>query len=88
MRYAARTDPNHTEISDALRAAGYRVYYIRWPVDLLVGTGRGWLPMEIKRDAKAKLTEDQERLIREAKDPVAVVCDVESAIRACRALGA
>lgn len=36
-RYAARTDANHGEIVNALRAGGAVVYDIRRPVDLLIG---------------------------------------------------
>lgn len=84
MRHAARTDANQTQISEALRAAGYPCWYIRWPVDLLVRTKRGWLPIEVKTRA-GRLTDDQESFLRDAGDcPVAVVRDIESALRAVR----
>lgn len=86
MRHAARTDANHAEIAAALRAAGYGVWYIRWPVDMLVATGGGWLLLEVKTPG-GRLTDDQADLVRRAGVcPVAVVSDVESALRACRAI--
>jgi hypothetical protein len=36
MRYAARSDTSQPKIVQALRDAGYYVYNIRWPADLLV----------------------------------------------------
>lgn len=86
-RYDARTDANERQIVDALQAAGYVVWQIRWPVDLLVGTPSGrWLPMEVKT-AKGRLTEDQERFIATAGNcPTSVVRDAESAIRHVKAL--
>lgn len=90
MRTAARADDNQTEIVAALRAAGYIVWNIRWPVDLLVGTGERWLPMEVKDGTKPpsarKLTADQERFFAAGGGPIALVTDAESAIRAARAV--
>ena len=85
MRNAARTDANEAEIIAALRAAGYVVHRIKFPVDLLVGVPGAWLPMEVKT-AKGKLTQEQARFLATAPGPVAVVDSVESALRACRAI--
>lgn len=89
-RRAARNDDNQTSIVEGLRAAGYVVWIIRWPVDLLVDTGRGWLPMEVKDGAKApsrrKLTDDEAAFLRTATSPVALVTDLESALRACASM--
>ena len=88
MRTAARNDDNQANIVYGLRAAGYVVWIIRWPVDLLVDTGRGWLPMEVKDSAKSPsrraLTPDQEEFFRTATSQTALVTDLESALRACR----
>jgi hypothetical protein len=89
VRNAARADANQEEIVSALRAAGYVVWNIRHPVDLLVSYPGGWLPLEIKDGSKPpsarKLTPDQQEFIRTALGPVAVVTDVESALRALTA---
>ena len=56
MRYAARVDANQDQIVVALRAAGAYVWIIGLPVDLLVGyKGHSFL-VEIKTDAKKRLT--------------------------------
>ncbi len=85
-RYAARTDRNQSEIVKALRNAGYVVWIIGWPVDLLVRTNKQWLPMEVKTE-KGKPKPVQEEFIANAGNcPAAVVRDAESAIRACRSV--
>lgn len=90
MRTAARADDNQTAIVAALRAEGFVVWHIRWPVDLLVGCGRGWMPMEVKDGAKPpsarQLTEDQRDFIAAGGGPIAVVTDITSALTAARAL--
>lgn len=86
MRNAARTDSTQAAIVAALRDAGHGVWYIRWPVDLLVETSAGWLPMEVKARG-GRLTDDQQEFISRAGScPVAVVQDVEGALRAARAM--
>ena len=91
MRTAARADDNQTEIVAALRAAGFVVWNIKWPVDLLVGCGPAWLPMEVKDGSKPpsarKLTEDQAMFFGLGGGPTALVTDVESALRAARTAG-
>jgi hypothetical protein len=56
MRYAARVDANQDQIVVALRAAGAYVWIIGLPVDLLVGYKSHTFLVEIKTDAKQRLT--------------------------------
>jgi len=56
MRYAARVDANQDQIVVALRAAGAYVWIIGLPVDLLVGYKGHTFLIEIKTDAKKRLT--------------------------------
>jgi hypothetical protein len=60
MRYAARVDANQDQIVVALRAAGAYVWIIGLPVDLLVGYKGHTFLVEIKTDAKKRLTPLQE----------------------------
>jgi len=59
MRRAARVDANQTQIVSALRGAGAYVWIIGLPVDLLVGYKNHTFLVEIKTDAKKKLTKLQ-----------------------------
>ncbi len=56
MRYAARIDANQTQIVSALRAAGAYVWIIGLPVDLLVGYKGHTFLVEVKTNAKKRLT--------------------------------
>ena len=56
MRYAARVDANQEQIVSALRGAGAYVWIIGLPVDLLVGYKGHTFLVEIKTDAKQRLT--------------------------------
>ena len=89
---AARIDANQTEIVEALRACGYVVWIIGYPVDLLVGDGKRWCLMEVKDGAKPpsarKLTDIEAECVRRGGGPIAVVTDVEGALRAMMALDA
>jgi Holliday junction resolvase len=63
MRYAAKVDINQKEIVASARACGAAVYHTHtigkgFP-DLLVCYGGYNLLVEIKKDKKAKLTQDQ-----------------------------
>lgn len=60
-RFAARNDANHRPITQALLAAGVRVYPIAWPCDLLCIHKATSAPvfLEIKSSDKAKLTDAQ-----------------------------
>ena len=60
MRYAARVDANQDQIVVALRAAGASVWIIGLPVDLLVGYKGHTFLVEIKTDAKKRLTDLQQ----------------------------
>jgi hypothetical protein len=56
MRHAARIDANQAQIVSALRAAGAYVWIISLPVDLLVGYKGHTFLVEIKTNAKKRLT--------------------------------
>ena len=56
MRHAKRTDENQQAIVKALRDAGAYVWIISLPVDLLVGYKGHTFLVEIKTDAKKRLT--------------------------------
>jgi hypothetical protein len=56
VRYAARVDANQDAIVSALRAAGAYVWIVGLPVDLLVGYRNHTYLVEIKTDAKQRLT--------------------------------
>lgn len=56
MRFAARVDANQTQIVSALRAAGAYVWIIGLPVDLLVGYRGHTFLVEVKTNAKKRLT--------------------------------
>jgi hypothetical protein len=48
MRRAARTDNNQHELVEALKKIGARCYYIKEPVDLLVGFRGRSIALEVK----------------------------------------
>jgi hypothetical protein len=56
MRHAKRTDANQEAIVKALRDAGAYVWVISLPVDLLVGYKDHTFLVEIKTDARKRLT--------------------------------
>jgi hypothetical protein len=56
MRHAKRTDANQEAIVKALRDAGAFVWVISLPVDLLVGYKGHTFLVEIKTDARKRLT--------------------------------
>jgi hypothetical protein len=56
MRHAKRTDANQEAIVKALRDAGAYVWIISLPVDLLVGYKDHTFLVEIKTDARKRLT--------------------------------
>jgi len=97
MRRRARIDANHLEIVYALRAAGATVQSLAeiggGCPDLLVGFAGKTAVLEVKDSAqppsKRRLTPDQLKWHREWNGgTLAVVCDVESAVRALNTLGA
>ena len=60
-RFAARTDANHKPITQALLAAGVRVYTVGTPCDLIAIHKLSSKPVfiEIKKDAKSRFTDVQ-----------------------------
>jgi phosphoserine phosphatase len=56
MRHAKRVDANQDAIVATLRAAGAYVWIISLPVDLLVGYKNHTFLVEIKTDARKRLT--------------------------------
>ena len=83
MRRAAKTDANQDAIVKALRKIGARAFYLKKPVDLLVGfRGRNIL-LEIKnRDGKDQITKEQAQFIATWNGELHVVYSPEEAIRA------
>ena len=80
MRRAARTDANQAEIIKSLRQIGARVYYIKEPVDLLVGFRGHTVVLEVKMDG-GRLTKQQVEFIAEWNGgPVHVVRDAQEAV--------
>lgn len=95
MRRRAKVDANHSEIVAALRSAGATVQSLAeigdGCPDLLVGRAGKTLLIEVKDSAqppsKRQLTDDQLRWHGAwTGGTLAVVCDVESALRALRAM--
>lgn len=94
MRRAARVDTNHAEVADALRAIGCTVESLaakgQGVPDLLIGYRGRTILLEVKDGrrppSERRLTEDQIKWHGAWRGgPLAVVCDVESAIRAVMA---
>lgn len=86
MPYARKVDVNQSEIVETLRKAGADVYILsmvgRGIPDLMVCYNGETILMEIKRDAKAKYTQDQLKFIANWKGgPLARVDSCESALR-------
>ena len=95
MRRRARTDRNQTEIVEALRAAGASVYSLAAVgdgiPDLLVGHAGKTALVEIKDGeqppSKRQLTPDQlDWHAAWRGGTLAVVCDVESALRVLKVM--
>ena len=89
-RFAARADSNGAAIVEALRSAGASVYYVRRPVDLIVGIRNQTMLIEIKRPpgpkggtSGRKHTKAQSEFMMSWKGgPVATVDSPEAALRA------
>jgi hypothetical protein len=60
MRRAARTDNNQHELVEALKKIGARCYYIKEPVDLVVGFRGRSILLEVKQPGKAPSKEQRE----------------------------
>ena len=85
MRYAARVDANQTQIVSALRAAGAYVWIIGLPVDLLVGYKGHTFLVEVKTNAKKRLTGLQADFFENWGG--STLCRVDSAESALRMIG-
>ena len=83
MRRDAKKDDNQDAIVKALRAIGCTVYYIKEPVDLLVGfRGRSFV-LEIKNPEKSwKLTPQQVEFFRDFTGEAYIVEDDGQALMA------
>jgi hypothetical protein len=81
MRRAARTDNNQHELVEALKKIGARCYYIKEPVDLVVGfRGRNIL-LEVKGEGK-RLTQTQTDFIATWPGEIHIAHDIDEAINA------
>ena len=81
MRRAAKADGNQHQIVKALKAIGAKVYYIKEPVDLLVGyRGKNSL-LEVK-DIHGRLTKAQEEFMQTWPGQAWIVQSVDQALEA------
>lgn len=86
MRHAARVDANQAAIVSALRLHGCSVYYLKLPVDLLVGKKGKTVLVEVKTE-DGKYTPLQRTFMQTWNGgPVATVRDVEGALTLARSL--
>ena len=83
----ARTDPNQKEIAEALRRAGALVYYIRWPLDLVV-VFRGKVELLEVKAPMGVLNDNQKRIVQDMAYKGYWPRVVRSAEEALRAIGA
>lgn len=86
MRRAARTDDNQHDLVEALKKIGAKCYYIKEPVDLIVGfRGRNVL-LEVKREDKrgreSAITKSQAEFIEGWPGEIHVVYTIDEAISA------
>ena len=83
LRRAAKVDVNQPEIVAGLRKAGFSVLIIsqlKNCCDIIVGKdGRNWL-LEIKPNAKSKLTEGELKFHESWRGSVYIVTNVEEAL--------
>lgn len=83
MRRAAKIDANQPEIVEAMRKVGATVYYIKEPVDLLVGYRKRTIAMEVKNPGGDwKLTPQQEVFFRDFAGEAYIVESVHEALLA------
>jgi hypothetical protein len=81
VRHAARTDANQSEIVEAMRKAGAYVWLIGLPVDALVGCNGRTALLEFKT-ATGRKTKLQRTFFEDwTGGTLALVSDVESALR-------
>lgn len=81
MRTAARIDANQHELVQALRKVGAKCFYIKEPVDLVVGFRGRSILLEIKRPGKP-MTVAQKDFVDTWPGEVHVVYSVHEAISA------
>lgn len=87
MRRAAKVDSNQRAIKKALEAIGCSVYYIKEPVDLLVGCRRKGIrttiALEVKNpEASPRLTSQQKEFFASFHGEAYIVEDVGQALKA------
>lgn len=83
MRTAARVDKTQASIVAALRKVGATVYYIKEPVDLLVGYRGRCVALECKSKG-GRLTPQQEEFFRDFKGEAYIVFNEQEAIKAVK----
>lgn len=81
MRRAARTDNNQHELVEALKKIGARCYYIKEPVDLVVGFRGRSILLEVKGEGKA-LTKAQQEFVESWPGEIHIVRTIDEAINA------
>ena len=83
MRRAARIDGNQGEIVAALRQIGCSVYYIKEPVDLLVGYRGRTVVLEVKNGPDWRLKPSQAKFFGgEFRGEAYIVQSVDEALKA------
>jgi hypothetical protein len=83
MRRAAKPDANQHALVEALKKIGAKCFYIKEPVDLLVGYRGRNLLLEVKnREGKNRITKAQAEFLATWPGDVQVVWSVEEAISA------
>lgn len=81
MRRAAKIDDNQPAIVEALQKIGAKCYYLKKPVDLLVGYRGKNVVLEVKnRNGKDEITKDQADFIATWPGQVDVVYTPEEAV--------
>lgn len=83
MRRAAKVDANQREIVSALKSIGAKVFYIKEPVDLLVGFRKRNILIEVKNlDGKDLLTKSQRDFFASWNGEAYIVHGVKDALQA------
>lgn len=83
MRRAAKVDANQRQIKKALEAIGCSVYYIKEPVDLLVGYRKRTLALEVKNlHGKDELTKSQQEFFASFHGEAYIVHGIDDALAA------
>lgn len=81
MRRAARTDANQHELVQALKKIGAKCFYIKEPVDLVVGFRGRSILLEVKRPGKP-MTNGQKEFVETWPGEVYVVYTIDEAVAA------